>query len=122
MVKSCGVVVVVAHEILLSSPGTGGTPYSHFPGPISHFLGPKSQSQSLDKKESFFCFGLLFSYLTLPSEVSNQSNFLSHIATTSERGGEADACPHLTAQSHFRHSASVAPRPAQEAECVRSVR
>ena len=27
------VVVLVACEILLSSPGTGGTPYSQFPGP-----------------------------------------------------------------------------------------
>ena len=32
--------MVVAHEILLSSPGTGGTLYSLFPGPRSQVPSP----------------------------------------------------------------------------------
>ena len=46
--------MLVAHEILLSSPGTGGTFYSLFsifqvPFPISKVPSPKAQSKSLDK-------------------------------------------------------------------------
>ena len=67
-------------------------------------------------KRIILVFSVIIFLPHIPFEVSNQSHFISHIATTSERGGEADAGPHLTAQSHFRHSASVYPRPAQEAE------
>ena len=61
-------------------------------------------------------FSIIIFLPAIPFEVSNQSHFISHIAPTSERGGETDAGPHLTARSHFRHSASVDPRPAQEEE------
>ena len=95
--------MLVASEIILSSPGTGGTPYSHFPLPKSHVPcpksrvpspSPKSQSQvSVPSRLTITCgvektpyFYLYFPFLSPKEHFNENPTFLGETLQNHKKG------------------------------------